>query len=258
MADAFYLPLGGDVFRSTQHTAGPWAPDNQHMGPPAALLVRQAERTVPNPETTLARVTVEILGPVPVADLTTRAWVERPGKSVQLIGTELIAGDRPVARAWSWWIARTETSHVVAGLPDRLPPKETGTPMGTPNGWHVGYLSAMDWLSVKGGMGTDGPATVWVRQRVQTVDGEEPTGLQRLMAVADSGNGASSRLDLRQWFFINTELTVHVWREPVGEWIGLDADTVLGPVGTGMASSTLHDETGAVARGAQALLVRPR
>jgi Thioesterase-like superfamily len=258
MADAFYLPLGGDVFRPTQHTIGPWAPDNQHMGPPSALLARQVERAVPNPDMTLARITVEILGPVPVADLTTRAWVERPGKSVQLIGAELVAGDRPVARTWSWWIARTDTSHVVAGLPDRLPRKETGTPMPMPEGWHIGYLGAMEWLSIRGGMGADGPATVWVRQRVPTVDGEEPTGLQRLMAVADSGNGASSRLDLRRWFFINTELTVHLWREPLGEWIGLDADTILGPAGTGLAASTLHDETGAVARGAQALLVRPR
>jgi hypothetical protein len=78
------------------------------------------------------------------------------------------------------------------------------------------------------------------------------------MAVADSGNGASSQLELRDWLFINTELTVHLWREPVGEWIGLDAETVIGPAGVGLATSTLHDTDGPVARGAQALLVRRR
>jgi hypothetical protein len=78
------------------------------------------------------------------------------------------------------------------------------------------------------------------------------------MAVADSGNGASNRLDLRRWLFINTELTVHVWRVPVGEWIGLDAETAIGPHGVGAASSILHDADGPVGRGAQALLVRPR
>lgn len=258
MADAFYLPLEDDVFRSTQHTVGPWSTDTQHMGPPSALLARQLERSAPNKDATLARLTVEILGPVPVADLTTRAWVDRPGKSVQLAGAELIAGDRPVVRASAWWIAKTDTMAVVAGLPDPLPPKESGRLMGKPKGWKDGYLSALEWVSIKGEMGEDGPAILWARQQVQTVDGEDPTALQRLMAVADSGNGASSRLDLQQWFFINTELTVHLWREPVGEWIGLDADTAIGPQGTGLATSTLHDETGPVGRGAQSLLVRPR
>jgi hypothetical protein len=63
---------------------------------------------------------------------------------------------------------------------------------------------------------------------------------------------------VREWLFINTELSVHCWRVPAGEWIGLDANTTIGPNGLGVAASVLHDESGAVARGAQALLVRPR
>jgi hypothetical protein len=258
MAAAFYLPVGDDVFRSTEHTVGPWSADSQHMGPPSALLTREVERTAPGPDSILARVTVEILGPVPIADLTVRSWVDRPGRSVLLSRAELVVGDRPVARAAAWWIRGTDTSTVVAGMPDPLPPKETGRPMGRPEGWRDGYISAMEWVSVKGGMGEDGPATLWVRQLVHTVEGEEPTGPQRLMAVADSGNGVSSRLSIRRWLFINTELTVHVWRVPDGEWIGLDADTTIGPVGVGLATTTLHDQHGPVGRGAQALLIRNR
>jgi Thioesterase-like superfamily len=89
------------------------------------------------------------------------------------------------------------------------------------------------------------------------VDGEEPTGLQRLLTVADSGNGVSGRLDPREWLFINPELTVHLHREPGGEWIGLDANTVIGPAGVGTAFSVLHDCSGPVGRGAQALMIRP-
>lgn len=255
---AFYEPLGDDVFRSTKHTVGPWSPDSQHMGPPSALLTRQLEHTAPNPDATLARITVEILGPVPVADLTVRAWLDRPGKSVQLAGAELTANNRTVARASAWWIAHTNTKDVEAGLPDHLPPKESGRLLTTPKGWQDGYLSAMEWVSIKGQMGENGPATLWARQLVDTVAGEEPTGLQRLMAVADSGNGASSRLSLRHWLFINTELTVHLWRHPQGDWIALDADTTIGPTGVGVATTTLHDEQGPVGRGAQALLVRQR
>jgi hypothetical protein len=68
----------------------------------------------------------------------------------------------------------------------------------------------------------------------------------------------SGRLDPREWLYINADLTVHVYREPVGEWIALDAVTAIGPEGIGSATSVLHDLTGPVGRGAQALLVRPQ
>ena len=78
------------------------------------------------------------------------------------------------------------------------------------------------------------------------------------MAVADSGNGVSNVLDWAKNLFINTELTVHFVREPVGEWVCLEAETRIAAGGAGLASSVLSDRTGPVARGAQALLVAPR
>jgi hypothetical protein len=256
--DAFYRPLAENRFASTEHTVGPWSPDSQHMGPPAALLTRALERINPDMPVVLARVTVEILGPVPVGELRTRAWGVRPGRSVGLAAAELIAGDRAVATASAWWIAAGDTAEVAAGLPDPLPGTASAQPLTVPDGWPGGYLHAMEWRTVKGGIGVPGPATIWARQRVALVAGEEPSPMQRLLAVADSGNGVSSRLDPREWLFINTELTVHTWRAPAGEWIGLDATTTIGPTGIGTAASVLHDERGAVGRGTQALLVRQR
>ena len=94
--------------------------------------------------------------------------------------------------------------------------------------------------------------------RIPVVEGEEPSPRQRVMVVADSGNGASNVLDWSKYLFINTELTVHFVREPVGEWVCLDAETQIAEGGAGLASSVLSDRTGPVARGAQALLVAPR
>ena len=90
------------------------------------------------------------------------------------------------------------------------------------------------------------------------VAGEGPTGLQRVLAVADSGNGVSGVLPLDRWLYINPELTVHVLREPRGEWICLDAATAISLGGAGLATSVLSDDDGIVARGAQSLLVMPR
>jgi hypothetical protein len=65
-------------------------------------------------------------------------------------------------------------------------------------------------------------------------------------------------LDVARWWFINTELTVHLHREPAGDWLCLRASSTLGDTGVGLAETELYDEEGRVGRGAQALLVGPR
>lgn len=257
-AEAFYLPSGEGVFQSTRHTAGPWTAEAQHLGPPSALLVRALEQVPADRDTQLARVTIEILGPVPIAELTVRATLVRPGRSVELLNAEMSANGRVVATASTWRITTTDSTPVEAGQADPLPGWDGIEPTGRPDGWGPGYIDVMEWRPLHGGLHVPGPATAWVRQRIPLVDGEKPTGLQRLFTVADSGNGLSNRLNPSQWWFINTDLTVHIQREPVGEWIGLDANTAIGPTGIGTASSVLHDAEGQVATGAQALMVRPR
>lgn len=256
--EAFYVPRGEGVFLSTRHTAGPWTTEAQHLGPPSALLVRALEQVGADRETQLARVTVEILGPVPIEELTVRAELVRPGRSVELLNAEMAAGGRVVATASGWRIAKADSTPVAAGQADALPTWEGIEPMDRPEGWCPGYIDAMEWRPVHGGLHVPGPSTAWVRQHIPLVDGEKPSGMQRLFTVADSGNGLSNRLNPSRWWFINTDLTVHIQREPVGEWIGLDANTIIGPSGIGTASSVLHDAEGQVAIGAQALMVRPR
>ncbi|KIH97689.1 TesB-like acyl-CoA thioesterase 5 [Streptomonospora alba] len=258
MERAFYRDLGAGRYLAAEHTAGPWSSETQHLGPPSALLTRELERCAPAPDTLLARITVEVLGPVPVGELRVSAQVDRPGRSVQLLSASLESAERPVARAVAWRIARGDTADQAAGAAEPLAPVSAGVEFGRPEGWGGGYIDAMEWRSLKGALADPGPATVWVRQRIPLVAGEAPTPLQRLMAVADSGSGVSNLLDPRQWLFINTEVTTHVQREPVGEWIGLDSTTVLGPDGVGTAVSVLHDQHGQAGNCNQALLVRPR
>lgn len=263
MDEAFYEELEPGRFRATEHTVGPWSLDAQHMGPPAALLTRELERcgggdAAAAGRSSLVRLVFEVLGPVPLGELTVRAAVERPGRAVELLSAELISGGRTAVRARAWRAVHTDTASIVAGAPAPLPtPAGTG-PVAIPSGWLRGYLLATEWRSVSGGMDGTGVATVWGRTLVDVVAGEQPSSLQRLCAIADSGNGFSGRLDIRQWLFINTDLTLHLYRDPVGEWIGMDVETVIGPTGSGLAASVLHDEAGGVGRGAQSLVVRPR
>lgn len=258
-AAAFYEPLGDGRFRATAATAGPWDPAAQHGGPPAALLGHTVEGCSPRPGMLVARMTLEILGPVPVGDVVTRARVSRPGRRVELVEAEMEAGGRLAVRAQAWRIAHAPEQLPTDGAHGAVPPRpdpETGPP--NLDGWHDGYLSAIEWRFARGAFAERGPATVWARARVPLLAGEEPSPLARTLLVADSGNGLSNVLDIRQWWFINPELTVHLYRQPVGEWICLEASTAVAAGGVGLAESRLYDDTGPVGRGAQALYVAPR
>jgi hypothetical protein len=261
--DGFYLPTDDpDRFVATGHTAGPWDRRLQHAGPPSALLARAVERTTPTVTgpAQLARLTVEILGPVPVAEVTVRAEVVRPGRSVELVEAELLAAGRPALRARAWRIRRTLVGLPAAVLPatSAPPPRPAEENTIIAEAWQAGYLRAIEWRFVEGGFGQPGPALVWARQRIPLVAGEEPSPVQRVAVLADSGNGLSNLLDLEKWWFINTELTLHLHRQPVGEWVWVDARSTLDEYGSGLAETVLGDGSGSVGRGAQALLVGPR
>jgi hypothetical protein len=254
----FFEPLGDGRYLATPSTAGPWNPEHQHAGPPAALLGRALERCEPRDGAILARLTFEILGPVPVGEVEVSARIARPGRSVELLEAELRAGGRTAIAVRAW---RTKLAAVPepAGDADAAPPARPDVVADIPFGLETfGYGRAVEMRFAAGDWGELGPATVWTRLRVPVVDDEEPTGLQRVLSVADSGTGVSAVLPLDSWLFINPELTLHVLRPPDGEWICLDAATAIAAGGTGLARSTLSDERGPVAHGAQSLFVTRR
>jgi hypothetical protein len=283
VADSFYIPAGQDAWLATSHTTGPWDARAQHGGPPSALLGRAIQRCEPRGDMIIARFTCEILGAIPVGEIRVRARLARPGRSVELLEAVASTDGRDVARATAWRVLRTDGPQVAPrsappALPEELsappggiPQAPGGTPQAPPgeappgemppapaSGWVDGYLSAIEWRPVRGHFTEPGPATVWARMRYPLVPGEETGPLERVLAIADSGNGVSSELDLRQWRFINPELTVHLHREAVGEWICLDARTVISTGGAGLATSVLSDADGPVGVGAQSLLIAPR
>jgi len=264
VADSFYVPAGEDTWLATSHTTGPWDVGAQHGGPPSALLGRAIQRCEPRDDMIIARFTCEILRAIPVGEIGVRARLARPGRSVEMLEAVATAGGREVARATAWRVRRTESPPVVPGqpeptpLPGEQPPPPSGESAPAARGWLDGYLSAIEWRPVRGHFTEAGPATVWGRMRYPLVPDEEPGPLERVLAIADSGNGVSSALDIRRWQFINPELSVHLHREAVGEWICLDAQTVISTDGAGLATSVLSDRDGHIGVGAQSLLVTPR
>jgi Thioesterase-like superfamily len=257
--EAFYLPEG-ERFAASELTRGPWDPNAQHAGPPAALLGRAIERCGEPEGMQVGRVTLEILGPVPIAPLSVTARVVRPGRSVELVEAELSAPEGAVMRACGW---RLRTKEVELSPEPPTGPAPRGPDQGAERdffdtGQDVGYHTAMEYRFIEGSFLEPGPATVWMRMRHPLVAGEDPSPLQRVLTAADSGNGVSAALDHRRYLFINTDLTVHLHRPPNGDWVCLEARTYPEQNGVGMADTALYDERGRIGRAAQTLLVRER
>ncbi|MFI1760597.1 thioesterase family protein [Streptomyces sp. NPDC020800] len=260
-AEAFYEREAPGRFLPTACTRGPWDPDSQHAGPAAALLgLAVEERPGARPDLRVARLTFEIMRPVPIRPLTVTTRVLRAGRSVELVEAGLAPdGGEEVMRA---------TALLMKAAPDAVPAVSPGRQVPGPGEaqpepffpvpWDQGYHTAMDIRFTAGSFLERGPATAWMRMRVPLVAGEEITPLSRVLTAADSGNGVSTELDFHRYVFINPDLTVGLHRHPEGEWVCLDARSMVDGAGIGLAESALHDEKGPLGRSTQTLYVASR
>ena len=273
MDDALFH-IDGDHFVPTAFSRGPWSPDALHGGPVAALVARAVEACPSDGPMHVARLTVELLRPVPLVPLTLTTTVARPGRKVQLIDVRVSADDRDLVWARAWRIRRlpeesadaADLAAVAAGSADGGPagPSAPAGPdhghSATPpvSGYTAFHSHGAELRYLDGAFGANGPSTVWVRLAVPVVPGEEPSPLSRVAGASDFGNGVSSVLDFQRYLFINPDLTVYLDRPAIGEWVCLDARTTLGTPGVGIAQSVLWDVHGPLGRSLQSLLIERR
>jgi hypothetical protein len=258
MASEAVFTRSDDRFFATEFARGPWDPNAQHGGAPAALLMRAFEQQDNDAGLMIARVTYELLRPVPLGELEVTCTVLRPGRRVQLLEGSIESPDgSEVVRARALKVAAATTD---AGSADPPPPGPDEIESNRLDRWKTTTFpgDAMELRFVSGKFGEPGPATVWFRLRVPLVAGEEPSGLQRLAAAADFPNGIASEVSWEDYVFINPDLTIYIERLPVGEWIALDARMRVLAGGVGSSEAVLYDRNGRVGRSIQSLYVAPR
>ncbi|MEU2392368.1 thioesterase family protein [Streptomyces sp. NPDC007369] len=260
---AFYERIDEQRFLATEDTRGPWDPGAQHAGPPAALMARAIEeRAGARTDMRIARITYEILRPVPIGVVQVGLKELRIGRSTEVVEAALYSpatSTEPVmlARSLRVRVADGAVPAVVPG-PQLPPPGEVGETPFFAVPWERGYHTAMEMRFTDGAFTELGPGTCWMRMRVPLIAEEGTRPLDRILVAADSGNGISAAVDFERYLFVNSDLTVHVHRHAAGEWAGVQARTSVDPAGIGLADSVLHDEKGPVGRGAQSLFVAPR
>jgi Thioesterase-like superfamily len=250
--------LADGQFVASELARGPWDPGAQHGGAPAALLMRAFEEVGSEEGLLLARVTYEFVRPAPVGPVSVEAQVVRPGRRVQLLEAAMVAGGVEVVRARALRVRRA-AAHDAGPVGD---PPPAGPADGRPMSFELPHRpmfapDAMEVRFVSGSWG-DNPCTAWFRLRRPLLGSETPSPLQHLAAAGDFGNGISAALSWDDYLFINPDLTLHVERQPLGEWICLRSETRIWGEGIGIAESVLYDSRGRVGRATQSLLVAPR
>lgn len=261
MIDCLYRRLHSDgdvqVFASTDGTRSNWDSEIQHGSPPLALMTKLIEEHAEGSSLRIGRLTLDILGAIPVAPMRVRAWTLRPGARIAQVCAEMVPDgtDRAVARVTAWLLATSDTSDVAT---DRHPPLAEGTPVSNPHAWMgaPGYLEAVSWRKQE--TASAASAEVWMSPLVPLVDNEPVSGTQRLAMVVDSANGVGAALDPDEFLFMNTDTTVHLHRVPTGNDFALRARASIGPDGVGVTTADLFDRRGFVGTSAQTLLVLRR
>ncbi|MDM0114102.1 thioesterase family protein [Variovorax sp. J22R133] len=254
----------GDAWHPTVHARGPWDPRAQHGGAPAALLVHVAESAVEGPGWQLARLTLELIRPVPLAPLTTRCTVQ-PARSTARVYIDLYAGETLIAKAHGLML-RQHALNLPAGMPGWSPsqllpsPGDCKDPLriaGLPGGTSF-YGTAMETRNAQGDPSRPGPGAAWFRLVLPFFEHAPTSPAMRAAAAADFGNGLSWVLPAERYVFTNADLSLHLHRQPVGEWIGLQSETQADASGGGTTRTNLFDEQGVIGVAVQTLVMRER
>jgi hypothetical protein len=279
--DSVFL-ADGDLYTPTEHARGPWDPRALHGGAPAALIASVFERMQPGAELPFARLSFEFLRPVPMAPLKLSTRISRPGRRVQALEAELSAGETVVCRATALRLVpapeelpKIAVAQAKAAEPRAIPPQGEGKDVlfalddmerksFAASAMEMRFLSGHPLAGELPEQDTTsshvptGAARVWMRMRHPLLPDEPLTPLARVAATSDFGNGVAAVLPFEEYLFINADLTISLNRRPQGEWVALDAHTLLHPDGIGWSDSILHDELGPLGRATQALVVQRR
>lgn len=248
--DGFYI-VDKRSFVPTILTQGPWDPGAQHGGPVAGLLATIVDATPSLVPMQIARLTVDLLRPVPLEPLDFERQVVREGKRIQAVDVQLLHGTDLVARATSLRVRIGEdVSHGAPAPGGGIPGPLDAVEPDFPSPYIPGIRRAVDLRVVPPPL-VDGRLIMWLRVNVPVLAGHAASAIPNLAVVADFTSLSGSSPLARSFAAINGDLNLHVLRPPSIEagdgWIALEGRTAFSPFGIGQSSAVLSDEVGPVA-----------
>ncbi|MBV2357364.1 thioesterase family protein [Streptomyces sp. J2-1] len=255
----YYERIDEHRYKPTPHAGGAWSLDEQHFSPLGGLVAHALELHVaarPGPPLVVSRISYDILGRLALDECEVRVETVRPGRTIELLEATVRIAGRAVVRARAWLLAPVDTSAVAGGGDARLAPPESVERWPVAELWPGGYIASLDVRPLA--PPEPGRTTAWISSPLDLVAGERIGALASFCTYLDTANGIAVRESPTEWMFPNVDLTLHLHRQPVGDWTGLDTTVVFGAGGQGLTSTVLHDVEGPVGRMEQILTVRPQ
>jgi hypothetical protein len=245
-----------DRYLPTERARSPWSDTMVHGGPVAGLLAHGIERFAAGPEMRLVRLTVDLFRPAPMTALTLAVRSARDGRRIHAIDASLLADGVEVARASGLLLRVAEMPGHVTGPaptlppgPDTIEPRPLVGDNAAPR--RTGFHTTVEFRRARAREGA--PVLAWIHMPVPLIRGEELTPLVRVAACADFVNPLAGGSRPGGVGFINTDSTVHLHRQPAGEWLGLEVTRTI-EAGIGIATAVLYDQEGPIGRGTQCAL----
>lgn len=244
----------GDTFVGTACTQNGWTEGMQSGGAVLALLGHVLEDVSTLTPMSLSRLTVDLVRPVPIGE---RLWIDqevtREGKMIQVVDATLRSETTTFVRSRALRIrdedltdgpvaeSTADDTALLASLPspDDLP--SVGEQAGV-----AGFLVTGAELRRPAGA-TDGPSCAWLRLMVPVIADEAIRATSRVTLPMDCVNLIGVTGLPVGFTAINPDVSAHVLRAPVGEWVGLVGDTRFSPtIGHGVSMATVVDREGVV------------
>ena len=245
----------GDVYVPQSPARGPWDPDAQVGGAPAALLTTLVDTAPSINPMQLARFTLDLLRPVPMQPLGASVRIVRDGKRSQVLEASLTSDGVEVARASALRILLSPNTEPWCTESD-------AHPVWAPVEWQpetLAHSALPGGLDESADLRFTGPGQYpcWARLKVAVVAGEEVRPLARLGFVADFASYIAQppRDGLAG---INADISFNVIRSPLSEWLSVDGRGWLSHAGMSQLQGLITDIRGPVATVSMARLIFPR
>ena len=250
----------GDTLEPSAYSASPWREDVQHGGAMLGVLARAFELFPSAKPVQVTRMTVDMMRAAPVAPIQTPTRMLREGRMVEVLEASIVSKGEEFVRATA---LRTRVTDIDTSALRESP---GGTRRFTDQEYSParGVVFFARCLQMQPGQGPH-HGMVWYRLRTPFVAGETPSPLVRVATAADFAYGTSMLLRSkrepdyvpdRDFNIINPDTTISLLRPLEGEWVGLEGQTLLSDIGSGLASTTIWDERGIAGHISQSVLVR--
>jgi len=252
----FFERLGPTSFRASEHVGGAWDPSEQHIAPALGLLAHMIEahhRTYREVPLTIARVSYDILGTMPIGVVEIEVSVIRPGRTIELVEARLSHAGRIVVAARAWLLQKFDTDAISGTALPAIPGPETLEEWRPEMIWPGGFVRSVE---ARRSLLENGRAVTWIRTDAMLICDEHASQTACALGLVDIANGLAPRVEIERVSFPNVDLTVHLFREPEGEWLGFDTMVSFGESGIGLTHSAIHDRRGPLGTVSQCLTIR--